>query len=40
MFERARRDSWWARRFYDEEQLARVADRYRGNSRISDALTL
>jgi hypothetical protein len=36
----ARGDSWWARRFYGEDQLARAASRYPGNSRISDALTL
>jgi hypothetical protein len=36
----ARRDSWWAKRFYDEDQLAKAAHRYPGNSRISDALTL
>ena len=36
----ARRDSWWAKRFYEEDQLARAAHRYPGNSRISDALTL
>lgn len=36
----ARRDSWWAKRFYDQDQLAQAAHRYPGNSRISDALTL
>jgi hypothetical protein len=36
----ARHDSWWAKRFYDEDQLARVTQRYPGNSRISDSLTL
>jgi hypothetical protein len=36
----ARRDSWWAKRFYGGDQLARAAHRYPGNSRISDALTL
>lgn len=36
----ARQDSWWARRYYDEERLARAAHRYPGHSRISDALTL
>ena len=36
----ARRDSWWAKRFYADDQLARAAHRYPGNSRISDALTL
>lgn len=36
----ARQDSWWAKRFYDEERLAQVAHRYPGHSRISDALTL
>jgi hypothetical protein len=36
----ARNDSWWAKRFYDETQLAKAAHRYPGNSRISDAMTL
>jgi len=36
----ARQDSWWAKRFYDEDQLAQVAQRYPGHSKISDALTL
>jgi hypothetical protein len=36
----ARRDSWWARRKYDEDQLAKAAHRYPGNSRLNDALTL
>jgi hypothetical protein len=36
----ARHDSWWAKRFYDQDQLAQAAHRYPGNSRISDALTL
>jgi hypothetical protein len=36
----ARRDSWWAKRFYDEDRLARTAQRYPGHSQISDALTL
>jgi hypothetical protein len=36
----ARRDSWWAKRFYDQDQLAQADHRYPGNSRISDALTL
>lgn len=36
----ARADSWWAKRFYSDEQLARVAQRYRGASGINDALTL
>jgi hypothetical protein len=36
----ARQDSWWAKRFYDEERLARVAHRYPGHSRINDAFTL
>jgi hypothetical protein len=36
----ARRDSWWAKRFYDQDQLAQSAHRYPGNSRINDALTL
>jgi|GEM_PF-3079485 len=36
----ARTDSWWAKRFYDEDKLTQAAHRYPGNSRISDALTL
>jgi hypothetical protein len=36
----ARADSWWARRFYDEEKLIQTGHRYPGNSNISDALTL
>lgn len=36
----ARADSWWAKRFYDDEQLAQSADRYRSGSQISNALTL
>jgi hypothetical protein len=36
----ARRDSWWAKRFYDEDRLARAAQRYPGHSQISDALIL
>jgi hypothetical protein len=36
----ARADSWWAKRFYDDEQLGRSAERYRSSSRINDALTL
>jgi len=36
----ARADSWWARRFYGDEQLTRVASRYRSSSSINDALTL
>lgn len=36
----ARRDSWWAKRFYDDDQLARTVQRYPGHSKISDALTL
>jgi hypothetical protein len=36
----ARSDFWWARRFYEEDKLARAAHRYPGNSRLSDALTL
>jgi hypothetical protein len=36
----ARADSWWAKRLYNDEQLARVAERYRSSSRINDALTL
>jgi hypothetical protein len=36
----ARQDSWWAKRFYDEEQLARAARRYPGRSQINDAFTL
>jgi hypothetical protein len=34
------RDSWWAKRFNDEEQLARAAHRYQGRSRINDAFML
>jgi len=36
----ARADSWWAKRFYNDEQLGQVAKRYPGNSRLNDALTL
>jgi hypothetical protein len=36
----ARQDSWWARRFYDDYELRRAADRYRGSSRFTDAITL
>jgi hypothetical protein len=36
----ARADSWWAKRNYDDEQLARASDRYRSGSGISNALTL
>ena len=36
----ARADSWWAKRFYDDEQLARSEERYRSGSRINAALTL
>lgn len=36
----ARTDSWWAKRFYDEDKLSQAADRYAGNSNINDALTL
>jgi hypothetical protein len=36
----ARADSWWAKRFYGQEQLALAAHRYPGNSRLNDALTL
>jgi hypothetical protein len=36
----ARRDSWWAKRFYDADRLARADHRYPGHSRINDALTL
>jgi len=36
----ARADSWWAKRFYNDEKLARVAERYRSSSSINDALTL
>jgi hypothetical protein len=36
----AREDSWWARRNYDDEQLARSRDRYRSGSGINKALTL
>jgi hypothetical protein len=36
----ARADSWWAKRFYNDEQLGRVAQRYHSSSSINDALTL
>jgi len=36
----ARPDSWWAKRYYGEDDLARAAARYRGKSRLNDALTL
>jgi hypothetical protein len=36
----ARDDSWWAKRYYDAEQLARSRDRYRSGSQINKALTL
>lgn len=36
----ARTNSWWARRFYDEDKLGEAALRYPGNSGISDAFTL
>jgi hypothetical protein len=36
----ARDDSWWARRKYDEQQLARSRDRYHSGSGINKALTL
>jgi hypothetical protein len=36
----ARADSWWAKRYYDDEKLGRVRDRYRSGSNISNALTL
>lgn len=36
----AREDSWWARRKYDDEQLARARDRYRKGSGFTKALTL
>jgi hypothetical protein len=36
----ARTDSWWARRFYDEDKLSQASQRYPGNSQISDAFTL
>lgn len=36
----ARADSWWAKRKSGEDQLARAAHRYPGNSRLNDALTL
>jgi hypothetical protein len=35
-----RADSWWAKRFYDEDTLIRTAHRYPGHSNIGDALTL
>ncbi len=36
----ARADSWWARRFYNDEQLAKADERYRSGSRLNAALTL
>jgi hypothetical protein len=36
----ARTDSWWARRYYDGEKLARSRDRYRSGSELSNAVTL
>lgn len=36
----ARTDSWWARRYYDEDKLRQAAHRYPGHSNISDAFTL
>jgi hypothetical protein len=36
----ARTDSWWARRFYDDERLREADERYRSGSRINAALTL
>ena len=36
----ARTDSWWAKRFYDEDKLSQAAHRFPGNSRINDAFTL
>ena len=36
----ARDDSWWAKRHYDDEKLARARDRYRSGSGVSNALTL
>jgi hypothetical protein len=36
----ARADSWWAKRFYNDEQLSRATQRYPNNSRLNDALTL
>ncbi|HEX4187929.1 MAG TPA: hypothetical protein VHY83_08540 [Solirubrobacteraceae bacterium] len=36
----ARADSWWAKRYYDDEKLSRVAERYRSGSGINKALTL
>jgi hypothetical protein len=36
----ARVDSWWAKRFYDDEKMQRSAERYPGKSEIRDALML
>jgi hypothetical protein len=36
----AHADSWWARRYYDDEKLSKARDRYRSGSQISNALTL
>jgi hypothetical protein len=36
----ARTDSWWARRYYADDKMAKAAHRYAGRSTISDALTL
>ncbi len=36
----ARADSWWAKRYYDDEKLARARDRYHSGSNLSNALTL
>jgi len=34
----ARVDSWWARKFYDEDKLLRSAERFPGTSETWDAL--
>ena len=36
----ARSDSWWAKRYYDEEKLQRSQERYPGNNRLNNALIL
>ena len=36
----ARADSWWAKRYYNNQRLAEATERYRSGSQISSALTL
>jgi hypothetical protein len=36
----ARADSWWAKRYYDDEKLRLAENRYRSGSNLSNALTL